>query len=202
MMRYFAVMLAVLAISGSPGVKAQQTCESLSQTCQVNSADQCFNSCCFSAGSCGSSSANNCEAPLSSQFGSANITITPSDRMPNHQVSEFNVDGCICNTNRTETGITGAGDCNSTTPHCWGKITCSDPNKTCGLVGLCNVRTHCSQKALCVLFSWNDGAPLCGVLTMMSLFKKLFVPVNFDVREQPCSPAGRLLRHQWAKHER
>ena len=34
MMRYFAVMVAVLAISGSTGVKAQATCQNLSQTCQ------------------------------------------------------------------------------------------------------------------------------------------------------------------------
>ena len=145
MMRYFAVMVAVLAISGSTGVKAQATCENLSQTCQDDSADQCFNSCCFSAGSCGSSSANNCEAPISPLFADLGI-ITPSDRMPNHQVSEFNVDGCFCNTDRT--GIADAGECDPTiTSHCWGVIDCSDdptfPTKTCGQVGLCNVRTHC-----------------------------------------------------------
>lgn len=141
-MRHLVVILATLAIAGHHGARAQdQTCENLGGSCESESATQCFNTCCYESGYCGSSTANNCEAPPNPLFTAAGIIITPSERMPNHQVSEYRVDGCFCDT--THAGMSNTVSCSQTeTAHCWGIIKCNNMGgRTCTDEGKCIVRT-------------------------------------------------------------
>ncbi len=109
--------------------------------CAHKQQEQCQGSCCFDAGFCTSSTANNCVNTPDSFF-----PPTPGTEMKNHNSDDFNDDGCMCDQSLTMYDGNTRRECFqvSGSNKCWGIITCdtSDHSNTCidENGGFCTVR--------------------------------------------------------------
>lgn len=136
-MRLIRIVLAALTLISA--VNADSTCSQATGSEIFEQCDQqqnCKGTCCFQAGTCQSSTANNCFPDTGTLFPPP----TSEDNMRNHNVENFEDDGCFCNIDKMESGGETKIACPDGAPHCWGIIDCTEGDEfTCNNLGQCFV---------------------------------------------------------------
>lgn len=126
--RKLAVLVGLLAVVG----RAVAQLEIETKTCQkaLNCQTDCFESCCYTGGTCQTSSTNNCpDGPDS--FG--NPWPGTLEKQYNYHTQNQGNDGCYC-----KPKVAG---CESTKDvKCWGEVACLGAGYGCTTSNICSVR--------------------------------------------------------------